>query len=142
MVKLQWEDLSDTFDEFHHLFNAHYKEIFNKDISVERDRLLALEEGGVLFFLTAREGGKPVGYYATALFPTVYNTVTVEAKDLGIYISPDKRKCGITTKMQEEMDNSLKELGVDSVVVSYPYESSIPTRVGYSLKEVVYGRDL
>jgi len=137
-----WESLEEVFDEFSHLFNNHYNEIFGKELEVDKDTFVSMERTGALFFLTARQDGKPSGYYLTVATPTVYNNTVVEARDLGIYVIPALRKNGITSNMQEIMDKELKEVGVDTVLVSYPYKSSIPVKAGYTMKEILYGREL
>lgn len=139
---MRWESIEESFDEFSPLFNAHYKEMFNSDIEVEKDRILDIESRGALYFLAYRDQGTPVGYYVVALTPTVYNSTVVEAQDIGIYVIPSKRGKGITTLLQKEMDSALKDLGVDAIRVSYPKESSIPLKAGYKIKEIIYGRDL
>jgi GNAT superfamily N-acetyltransferase len=142
VLELQWESATEVFEEFQELFDAHFFEIYNKKIQVKKETFNALDASGVLFLLTARDDGKPIGYYACVISPSVYDADILEAKDVGIYVSEEYRNLGITTEMQDTMDSKLRELGVGSVYVSYPYETSIPLKQGYEMKEIIYGRSL
>lgn len=141
-VELQWEKVHESFEAFSPLFNAHYKEIYSKDVDVKPEALLNLEKTGKLFLLTARSEGNPIGYYACVLTPSMYNTSIIESRDIGIYVIPERREEGITTTMQDVMDTALKLNGIKSLIVSYPKESSIPVNGGYEIKEIVYERKL
>ena len=141
-IALEWEQASVVFDEFQELFDAHYLEIYGKGRKVERDVFTNLEHADMLLFLVARDDGKAVGYYVMSVSFSVYIPSRVEAKELAIYVSPEYRKQGITTAMQDVMDKALKVKGVSDVYVSYPYESTIPTNRGYKMKEVTYMRTI
>jgi len=142
-VVLRWESIHDIFDEFLPLFNRHYMEIYNKEVSVSRDFFEGAEDRGAMFTLAARTlEGEPVGYYVCVILPSIYNTSELESRDLGIYVEPKFREQGVTTVMQKTMDTILKEEGVDSLLVSYPKESSIPVKAGYEVKEIIYERRL
>lgn len=141
-IQIKWERASNVFSKFQHLFNQHYKEIFNKEMEVKEDTILLLEENGALFLLAAYHGEVPIGYYSTIVVPNIYNPEEVEVRDLGIYVLPEFRGRGITTAMQPVMDSRLRGMGADSIVVSYPSSSTIPLRDGYELKEYVYRKEL
>ena len=139
---MEWEQASVSFNELQSLFNAHYLEIYGENIEVESKMFKYLESQGKLFFLVTRDSGRAVGYYAVSTCPSVYDHRKIEAKDVGIYVIPEYRKQGITTKMQEVMDIGLKTNNVHSVYVSYPSETTIPTNAGYIKKEIIYERKL
>ena len=141
-IALEWEQASVVFDEFQELFDAHYIEIYGKPEKVLKTIFAQMEAMGSIYLLTARDDGKPVGYYVMSLSPSIYIPTRMEAKELGIYVTPDYRKQGITTAMQEVMDKALKDKGIHTVYVSYPYESSIPVNKGYTQKEITYERTL
>ena len=141
-IKLEWEQASVVFDEFQDLFDAHYLEIFGKSVPVKKSSFVQIEHIGSLFLLTARYEDKAIGYYAISVLPSMYNSEVLEASEIGIYIVPEHRNKGITTAMQEVMDNNLKIQNVHSVFVSYPRETSIPIKAGYKLKEITYERIL
>lgn len=142
MVEFAWESLEEVFDELSPLFNAHYKEIYNSDVAVEKENLLDLAAGGGMFLLVSRVEGYPVGYYATVVCPTIYNSTEVEVKEIGIYTDPAYRGKGITTTSQSKMDSALKEMGANSVLVSYPKQTTIPLRAGYTVKQTIFERRL
>jgi GNAT superfamily N-acetyltransferase len=141
-IALEWESVSDVFDEFQELFDTHYIEIYGKKEAVLKTIFAQMEAMGAIYLLTARDDGKPIGYYAMSLSPSVYIPTRMEAKELGIYVTPEYRKQGITTTMQDVMDETLRKEGVHSVYVSYPYESNIPLNKGYTQKEITYERTL
>ena len=141
-IQLQWESVADVFEEFSPLFDEHYFEIYGKRINVKQETILHLEQNGALLLLVAREDGAPIGYYSCTCTPTIYNSEVIEARDIGIYVIPEKRNQGITTAMQDTMDLQLKEYGISYTFVSYPNESTIPTSQGYRVKEIVYQRML
>ena len=54
-ISLEWELASESFDEMQFMFDAHYFEIYGKNIKVESGIFKFLEKQGKLFFLVARE---------------------------------------------------------------------------------------
>ena len=141
VITLQWEKVSDIFDEFQEMANEHFKEIYWKEINIDPSIMKNVEDQGMLLTLTARCNSIPVGYYSCAIAPSIYSKGEYEARDVGIFVKKEFRGEGITTSMQSAMDAELKKF-VDAIYVSYPYESSIPEKAGYIKQEIIYKRVL
>lgn len=141
-MQFAWEDPIAKWDEFSPLFNKHFKIIYGRDKQVSPEQIERAKEGNTLMFLSCRDNGKPVGYYAVVCNQSFYSPDELIAKEIGIYVEDDYRGKQVASTMQEVMDMALKEIGAVEIYVSYPYETEIPLRAGYKFKEVTYMRSL
>lgn len=96
-----------------------------------------------LRIVTAREGGKLVGYYAASISPNIITSESV-AMDVGVYVDEDYRQCGVFCDMVIKMESVLNNAGVvkNLVLFKSKHDPKIAKKFGYVHEENVYMKRL
>lgn len=116
-VTLQVEPLDIFWRDGQALFAEHHAEVGDREgVALSPNIPLAqrLERGGALQVLTARVGGRMVGYLATIVSPSLENADFTTAMQNTFFVSKEHR--GLGPRLQRESLEMLRERGVDEVI--------------------------
>ena len=105
------------------LSTRHWEEIAkDRDrikLSIDTEKYQQMDDAGILHILTARENGVLVGYHLSIIM------VHPHYKDFGkmamtdvYYLAPEYRNAKLGIQMLDEVENSLREIGVKKAYTS------------------------
>ena len=121
MITYQEEPLEDCLEEIKPLIEIHWEEIaLYKDkikLNPDFDKYLLLDSLGMLHVLTARDQGTLIGYFISFVQPNMHYKESVFAVNDILYIHPEYRKGSTGYKLFKKAEKSLKEIGVDVIII-------------------------
>ena len=135
--------------DVHELFHSHWKEIAtNKDMLVlnpDYSRYRKLIERDMLVVISARDGGKIIGYIIIMVDNHAhYKTVKVSLEDIH-FIDPKYRHQGIGRGMILAAEEVLRKRGVQLATMRVKLHSDhgpLLQELGYSPLETIYAKEL
>lgn len=80
-------------------------------LSPDWERYLEFERAGWLYMVTARDGGKLVGYITVLVYPHLHHKDTKWAFVDVMYLSPENRKGWLGVRMIRHLEKGLTKLG-------------------------------
>lgn len=144
MYKIQEEDGLEVAMECIELGINHYYEVEDKSsiipYNVNWDICKALVEHGLVLIVTVRdEAGTLVGYMIN-LISEDFMTSQIEAKEIGIYLSPEARGGRTFLKLLGFTQSALLDRGVKTQYIMFKegHDSGMAERLGYRKTETVY----
>lgn len=121
MITYQEESAQDCLEEIKPIIKLHWEEIaLHKDkikLNPDFDKYLLLDSLGMLHILTARDEGELVGYFISFIQPNMHYKAELFAINDILYIKPEHRKGTVGYRLFKNAEASLKEIGVDVIVV-------------------------
>jgi len=122
MITYQEEKLEACLEEMKPLLEEHWEEIaLHKEyvkLNPDYDKYLLLDSLDLLHVLTARESGVLIGYFISFIQPHMhYKQCKVAANDI-LFVSKKYRKGSVGYKLFKKAEQSLKELGVDIIIIA------------------------
>lgn len=144
MYKIQEETGIDVVKECIELGKFHYYEVEKKSskipYNVNYDVAEALLQYDLLLIVTVRdESYKLVGYMIN-LISEDFLTSQIEAKELGIYLSPEVRGGRTFLKLLGFTQSALLDRGVKTQYIMFKdgFDTGMAERLGYTKTETVY----
>lgn len=118
-VQFAIETIDQVLDDMAWLWQVHWEEIaldrakvpLNPDI----DTFRLLEEAGLLLIVTARDGGKMVGYHVSIVRPHLHYKQSLTAYADMYFIHPDYRQGMTGVRLFKFLEQELRERGVDRI---------------------------
>ena len=148
MYKVQEESGVEVFTECLILGQKHYDEVEVKaniiPYNVNYDLMKMMAEYGLIVVVTVRdEQGILVGYMGNLVGEDFF-TSQLEAKELGIYLSPEVRGGRVFLKMIRLMEQLMLERGVVTQYIMFKegHDAGFAERLGYIKTETVYQKML
>lgn len=148
MFKVQQESDFEVFKECLELGQRHYDEVEVKSnlipYNVNYSLVKIMADHNLLCVVTARdEAGNLVGYLGNIIAEDFF-TSKLEAKELGIYLSPEARGGRTFYKMLKLMEKLMVERGVSTQYLMFKegHDSGFAERLGYVKTETVYQKIL
>lgn len=147
-VTLQAERIHDLWTEMmpilerHRAEVAHYKDI---PLGVDRARYEILQDAGMLWVFTMREGGTLIGYNVFVVAPNLHYTTALAAIEDVLYLDPSRRALGLGRKMLQWIDEHLAKRGCTYVArhVKLAHDhGALLKRAGYEPVETIWQRRL
>lgn len=139
MITYQQESIQVIFDEGTELLKVHYKELArNRDrikLNPDIDRYLAMEEADILVVVTARDGGKLIGYAVFAVTPALHYQDHLYAINDVLFLSHDYRGNNVGLDLLEIAEGILYKRGVSVIFIASKLNtklSGILPRIGYT----------
>jgi len=121
VITYQEESAKDCLEEIKPLIFTHWEEIAlykdKIDLNPDFDKYLLLDSLGMLHILTARDQGKLIGYFISFVQPNMHYKDSVFAINDILYIHPLYRKGSTGYKLFKKAEVSLKEIGVDVIII-------------------------
>lgn len=144
MYKIQEEVDLEAFKEGLELARLHYNEVESKSSTIPYNfnfaTVEALHSLGLLTAVSARDDeGKIVGYIAF-LTGEDFQTSTVCAKELGIYVKEEYRGTPMFYRMFKKAEKLLEDKGIKVIYIMFKngHDAGFASRLGYELTETVY----
>lgn len=140
------ENISDYIDELTELSKIHYKEVAPYDdipLNVDWDRLIMLDNHGVLKFYLMKKAGKLIGYAMFIVGPSMEYKTSIQASLTNIFIHPDHRGRG--GKFILWCDAQLKKCQVQVVYHHVKFKNDyglLLDRLGYVIMNIEYSKRL
>lgn len=127
------------------LFEKHNKEIdlFGRELELDIDRYIQLNELGYYKFFTAREDGELIGYQAFFIATHAHHKTSVQATQDVLYYKEEKRGKGLPFMAYCELE--LKKQGIEFVLIGVPASnnwSPILKRKGFKELETIYVKEI
>ena len=147
MITFQEEALTECLEEMKPLFEEHWDEIdIHKDkikLNPDYDKYLTLDAIGMLHVLTARDDDKIIGYFISFIQSNMhYKDYTFALNDV-LFIHPDYRKGSVGYKLFKKAEVSLKELGVEVLMIQSKVKhdfKSIMDKLDFERVEYTYSK--
>lgn len=118
-VAFKWELLSEVKADVQKLLMHHWREvdIHHDDVPLDPDwdRYAQFEAHGWLGFLTARVGGKLVGYLSVIAGPHLHHKSVKSAKVDVMWLHPDYRHGWTGVRFVRHMEKGMRKLGVKTI---------------------------
>jgi GNAT superfamily N-acetyltransferase len=134
-----------VIDEIKPLILHHWHEVedaygFGKpDINYEQYK--KLDEAGVMHVVTARKGGKLIGYCVSIVMPHMHYQTRMMAMNDGLFVLPQHRKGSVGTWLIVYAENELRNYGIDvffcHVKIAHDF-GHLLERLGYECIEKNY----
>jgi len=147
MITYQEESAQDCLEEIKPLIEMHWEEIaLYKDkikLNPDFDKYLLLDSMGMLHILTARDDDKLIGYFISFIQPSMHYKESVFATNDILYIDPTYRKGSVGYKLFKKAEKSLKEIGVDVIIIHAKVNNDfkpLMDKLGYERIEYNYSK--
>jgi len=147
MITYQEESAAECLEEIKPLIEMHWEEIaVYKDkikLNPDFDKYLLLDSIGLLHVLTARDDDKLIGYFISFIQPNMHYKESVFATNDILYIDPLYRKGSVGYKLFKKAEESLKEIGVDVIIVHSKVNNDfkpLMDKLGYERIEYNYSK--
>lgn len=147
MITYQEEELKDCLDEMKPLLEDHWKEIaLNKEkvkLNPDYDKYLEADEKGLLHVLTARDNDKLIGYFISFVQMHIHYKDHLFAVNDILFIDKNYRKGSTGYKMFKKAEESLKEIGVDVLVIHSKVNNDfkpIMDKLNFERVEYIYSK--
>ena len=150
MIALQVERVAECWDELYPLAKAHqastksYRrhEPFNPD----KTRYIQYNAIGFFHLVTARDGGKLVGYFGVYVTDSMHSQLKMATEDT-FYIHPDYRQGRTALRVIRYVENYLHLLGVNEILFSCEIDNKTGIQgllnlLGYQAKIQQYSKHL
>jgi len=116
------ETLGECLDEMKPLLEKHWEEIaLHKDkieLNPDYDKYQEMEDAGTLHIVTARIGGRLVGYFISfIMLHPHYKDHSFAVNDI-LFVDMSYRRTTVGVGMFKYAENKLKEMGVSVIMVS------------------------
>lgn len=148
MISFQIEDYTVVEPELQAIYPEHYEELTvskNFPLDPDYERYRKMSQMGILKLYTCRDDGVLIGYVVMIVGPGLhYKTCMVAHEDL-YYLKKDYRKGRLGIKMFQYVEEELKKLGIDRVVMGtkvYSDNSRLLEYLGYRFYEKLYTKEL
>jgi GNAT superfamily N-acetyltransferase len=148
MITYQTENYFDCVEELSEIYPQHYQELTvsrNFPLMPDYERYANLAKSGILKLLTVRNDAELIGYtimlVSTALH---YKTCVVAHEDL-YFVKPEYRKGRVGIKMFKFVEDEMKKIGVDRIVMGtkvYADNSKLFEYLGYRFYEKLYTKEI
>jgi len=147
MITYQEESAKDCLEEIKPLIEMHWEEIaLYKDkikLDPDFDKYLLLDSMGMLHILTVRDDAKLIGYFISFIQPNMHYKESVFATNDILYVDPAYRKGSVGYKLFKKAEKSLKEIGVDVIVIHSKVNNDfkpLMDKLGYERIEYNYSK--
>lgn len=150
MIAFQVEPVKECWDEVYPLTRNHWEgtktyrrhEPFNPD----RERFIAYNEMNFFHLVTARDGGKLVGYFGVYVTKSMHSQLTMATEDT-LYLHPDYRVGRVALRFLLYIEQYLKPLGVWEILFSCEIDNKSGIRklleyLGYEAKILQFSKHL
>lgn len=148
MTTFQIEDYMVVEPELQAIYPEHYEELTvskNFPLDPDYERYRKMSQMGILKLYTCRDDGVLIGYVVMVVGPGLhYKTCMVAHEDL-YYLKKDYRKGRLGIKMFQYVEEELKKIGIDRVVMGtkvYSDNSRLFEYLGYRFYEKLYTKEL
>lgn len=144
MYKIQEESGVEVARECLELGRSHYYEVEKKSsvipYNVNYDVVEALIEYDLVLIVTVRDEAENLVGYMINLISEDFLTSQIEAKELGIFLSPEARGGRTFLKLLGLSQSLLLDRGVKTQYIMFKegYDSGMAERLGYVKTETVY----
>jgi len=149
MITYSVEKLSDIFDELKPLLQCHYEEIArHKDViklNPDYDKYKVMDNAGYLHTVTARDGGKLIGYFVSFVMPHLHYKDCIMSVNDVLFIEKNYRKGFVAMRMFKFAERTLKERGVLKIHINMKIAHDfgiLLERIGYVEIERIYEKML
>lgn len=149
MVIFAVEGFEDCWPEAQPLLARHYREIAtHQDIplDVDVDAYRGLEQAGRLCIVTARDGGRLVGYAVFVVMPAPHYRGSLQAQQDVLYIAPSARGRLLGSRLVRFSEEVLRRRGVQVVFqhvkAQHPALGVLLRHHGYEGVETIYSKRL
>jgi len=147
VITYQEESAADCLEEIKSLIILHWEEIaLYKDkikLDPDFDKYLLLDSMDMLHILTARDDGVLIGYFISFIQPNMHYKDKMFATNDILFIEKSYRKGTVGYKLFKHAEKSLKELGVDVIVIRSKVNTDfkpLMDKLGYERIEYVYSK--
>jgi len=149
MITMQVEKMLDCKDELDPIFEDHYDELtLHKEfvrLSCHWDDYKKVEDSGMLFFLTARDDGKLIGYSIFFVRQHIhYKELKAASNDL-LFLDKEYRKGMTGVKLIKKSEQELKKIGVQKITwhaKQSNYLGELLMVLGYGVEDILFGKIL
>lgn len=148
MTEIQEELFSDIMTELPELFLQHWIEVGSDrekvPLSPDWNRYLNMQKTGMLHIVTARDGGKLIGYYFGLAYPHLHYSTSLMGFCDGVFIIPEKRGI-LGVRIVKAGQEMFAALGVKRVYVNTSNNKALEAileSLGYSSCDQVYSLTL
>lgn len=146
-ITFQVESFEDTVEEMKPLFDLHWEEIaIHRDkikLNPDYEQYALLCEAGALHIVTARDGGKMIGYFISFLQPHLHYLDHTFAINDVLFLLPEYRHTDIGAGMFMYAEEKLKEAGASVIIIHMkthaPFDS-LCLALGYENVERNYSK--
>ncbi len=150
-----WESIGQALDDgLEDLIATHGEEVEPEPMDLDWPAYLMMERQGVYRSVSARRGGKLVGYDSYFVRPPLHHKSVVWAVNDALYLDPAERRGLTAARLVRESERLLKEIGVKVLVREDRLTPNSPTgkagarlgdlfvRLGYGLIGRLYMKTL
>ncbi len=148
MIVYAVEKYSDIEPELKQLYPEHYEELtVSKNFPLDPDytRYSRLEQMGMLHVTSCRKDGELIGYVLMLIGPALhYKSCLVGHEDI-YFLKKEHRKGRTGIKMFHFVEQEMKKLGVDRIVMGtkvYSDNSKLFEYLGYRFYEKLYTKEI
>lgn len=145
MVTIQVERWAQFFPDAKQVFPAHWRELalYQNEIPIDIDeaKYTQLDAVDILLILTARKGGRLIGYYLWFLMPHLHyrSTGPMGLTDM-YFVLPEYRR-GIGVRLFKASETELKKRGVVKAITScklHEDHSNLFKALGWELTDLTW----
>jgi len=145
MITYQVESIKSCLEDLEKLFISHYDEVEKETVDIDFDPdlelLILAEESELLKLFTVRSDKELIGYYLTAITPSLNNRGVLISTESGFYIKKEYRGSDLGLSLLKYVEETLLEEGVRymlaSTKVNQPCDSLFK-KAGMTLNERQY----
>ena len=146
-VKYSTEVLAECLEEMKPLLEKHWEEIaLHRDkieLNPDYNKYYEIEATGSLHIVTARKGGKLVGYFISFVYPHVHYKDHYFAINDILFVSPSCRNSNVGKDMFKYAESELGKEGVSVIMIAMkthaPFDP-LCEALGYKNVERVYSK--
>jgi hypothetical protein len=148
MITYAVEDYLKVEPELKAIYPEHYEELTvskNFPLAPNYERYAALAKSGILKLITCRNKNELIGYVIMMVAPALhYKTCIVAHEDI-YYLKKEYRKGRVGIKLFKFVEDEMKKIGVDRVVMGtkvYSDNSKLFEYLGYRFYEKLYTKEI
>lgn len=137
------ENTREAMEQALELARAHYYEVEDKadkvEFNLDLNLLSEYMKLGLLYLVTARDGGEMVGYFANMISPDPITSLPI-GKEFGIYVDPAYRKTSVFSRMLKTVEEGAKARRAYSQLLMFKegHDVGLAQKNGYEPTERVY----